>query len=140
VAAPTLPAKAKGTSEAAAKAFVRHWINVLNHAGPSGNHTALRNLSTEQCAACTAIADFIRDVHADGGKIEGEGWLPQRIQVVTSGDGDVVVDVWTLVQDQTVQPSAASTLEVFSGGRRLKTFWLQPYDSTWRVARLDQPR
>jgi hypothetical protein len=139
-AAPTLPAKAKGTSEAAAKAFVRHWIAVLNYAGPSGDHKALRELSAERCVACSAISDFIRDVHLNGGEIAGQGWVPRRVKVVSSTAEFTVVDVWTLVQNQTVKPSAASTSEVFTGGRRLKTFWVEPHDSNWRITRLDQPR
>ena len=86
--APTLPPEARGTSKAAAKAFVRHWIEVLNYAGPTGDTAALRQLSDEDCAACRAIADFIEQIYGGGGQIRGEGWDVQtvsRLSLTTMG-------------------------------------------------------
>ncbi len=40
--APTLPAEAKGTSEAAAKAFVRHYIALINYAMATGDAECTR--------------------------------------------------------------------------------------------------
>jgi hypothetical protein len=139
-APPTLPAEANGTSEAAAKAFVRHYINVLNYAGPAGDADAVRDLSDESCAACSAIADFIQEVEEDGGAIEGDGWRVQGLRVVSATRAETVVDVETLVAEQRVRTSRDAKERTFTGGNRLKTFWLAFDGSTWTVTRLDQPQ
>ena len=141
LAALTLPPEARGTSKAAAKAFVRHWVDVLNYAGPSGDTQALRELSYEDCAACSAIADFIDEVHEAGGEISGEGWEVQTAQVVSGERGrDVVVDAQVRVHPQQVRIARHGRTKSFDGGNRLKTFWLSAKAGSWAVARLDQPR
>jgi hypothetical protein len=140
-AAPTLPAEARGTSQAAAKAFVRHWIDVLNYAGTSGDHDALRQVSDSSCTACTAIADFIEKVNVSGGRIDGKGWAARDVKVVSLDPGkSATVDVLTRVHVQHVRESANSEVQRFLGGRRLKTFWLTTSDANWVVSRLDQPQ
>jgi hypothetical protein len=140
-AAPTLPADAQGISEAAAKAFVRHWIDVLNYAGQSGDHHAIREVSGSSCTACAAIADFIEQINANGGQIDGDGWAVRDVKVVDLAPGkSATIDVLTWVNVQHVRSSAESEVQRFPGGRRLKTFWLASRDSNWVVTRLDQPR
>jgi hypothetical protein len=140
-AAPTLPVEAQGTSKAAAKAFVRHYIDVLNYAGPTGDHDAIRQLSDSECAACTAIADFIEQVKTRGGQIDGEGWTVREVKVVSLNPGrSATIDVLTWVNVQEVRASEQSGVQRFPGGRRLKTFWLASSDATWVVTRLDQPQ
>lgn len=139
-AAPTLPPEAMGTSEAAAKAFVRHWVEVLNYAGPAGDTEALRRLSAPDCAACTAIAKFIEEVKGAGGDIQGEGWTVRSAEVVSKRSGrTAVLDVQTVVHEQHVRTSRTADMKTFRGGKRLKTFWLRAQGSSWIVTRLDQP-
>jgi hypothetical protein len=141
VSAPTLPAEAQGTSRAAAKAFVRHWIDVLNYAGPAGDSDAIRRVSDRGCTACTAIADFIEQVNRDGGRIEGPGWAARQVNVVSVEPGkSATIDVVTWVNVQHVRPSAGADVQRFQGGRRLKTFWLAASDESWVLTRLDQPQ
>lgn len=139
--APTLPPEAKGTSTAAAKAFVRHWIHVLNYAGPAGDPEAVRRLSSRECAACVAISQFIEEVDAQQGSISGDGWHPVRFSVVSADgpSGQVVIDALVEVRPQEIQTSRDDEPESFPGGQRLKTFWLKPRGPSWVVIRLDQP-
>jgi hypothetical protein len=140
-AAPTLPAEARGTSQAAAKAFVRHWIDVLNYAGASGDHDAIRQVSDGSCTACAAIADFIEQVNVSGGRIDGKGWAVRDVKVVSLDPGEsATVDVLTRVHVQHVRETEESEVQRFLGGRRLKTFWLTASDANWVVTRLDQPQ
>jgi hypothetical protein len=140
-AAPTLPAEAQGTSKAAAKAFVRHWIDVLNYAGSAGDPNAIRQISDDACTACTAIADYIEQVNLGGGQIDGEGWAVLEVKVVSLDPGKIAtIDVVTSVNVQEVRASAQSEVQRFEGGRRLKTFSLTASDGTWVVTRLDQPQ
>lgn len=138
--APTMPAEAQGTSRAAAKAFVRHWIAVLNYAGPNGDAEAIRSISSQDCAACTGIADFIEDVHQAGGTIEGDGWRPRRMTVVSETQQEMVLDVLTVVTEQRVRTEPAAKVKTFPGGDRVKTFWVSRVNGAWTVTRLDQPQ
>jgi hypothetical protein len=137
---PELPRAATGTDRAAAKAFVRHWVEVLNYAGPATDGDPLRELSARSCAACHAIADFLDDVEAAGGAIEGRGWRIKKIKVISARPGEpVVLDVLTRVHPQTVTTAAGRPPETFGGGKRLKTFWVDREGGAWQVTRLDQP-
>jgi hypothetical protein len=138
-AAPTHPAQAKGTNEAAAKAFVRHWIDVLNYSGPAGDPEPLRRLSDPNCAACVAIADLIGEVHEAGGDIDGRGWSVRTVTVVAHRPRRAVVDARILVHPQRLRTSSTSAVKTYKGGPRLKTFWLSRNGSSWVVMRLDQP-
>src|SRR3954453_8966531 len=42
---PTMPTAARGTGEEAAKAFVRYWVEALNHATRTGETRALKGLA-----------------------------------------------------------------------------------------------
>ena len=136
---PPMPAAARGTSEASAKAFVRHWVDVLNYAGPRGDDQAIRRLSSDGCDACSAIADFIAQVDASGGSIRGQGWTLLRVHIVSIARASAVVDARTLVHKQRVQMGPGATPRNFRGGIRLKTFWLSAQGTRWQVVRLDQP-
>jgi len=137
--APTLPDEAKGSDEAAAKAFVRHYIDVLNYAGPAGDPEPLRHLSDPNCAACVAIADLVAEVHEAGGDIEGRGWSVRTVTVVAHKPRRAVLDARILVHPQRVRTSSTSAVNTFKGGPRLKTFWLSRNETSWVVTRLDQP-
>ena len=138
--APAMPAEAKGTSAASAKAFVRYWIETLNFAGSSGATARLREASTPECAACTGIAEFIDRVYTRGGSISGDGWGIRQIRLVDRGPGrGMTVDALVDVAPQEVVKRKGGKSQHFNGGRRLKTFLVTPRQNSWHVARLDQP-
>lgn len=68
---PTLPPEAEGTSKAAAEAFVRHYVDTINHALATMDSTQLRVLSHRQCGACDGGASFIDRVRRRNGDISG---------------------------------------------------------------------
>ena len=140
LSAPAMPAEAKGTSAASAKAFVRYWIETLNFAGLSGDTARLRESSAQECAACTGIAEFIDRVYSRGGSISGDGWGIRQIRLVDRGPGrGMTVDALVDVKPQEVVKRKGGKAQNFSGGRRLKTFFVTPRQNSWHVARLDQP-
>jgi hypothetical protein len=63
-AEPTLPAKAEGNSPQAAKAFVEHYVELLNFAFLTGDISALRKASSSDCSGCRDYVSFIRDLYA----------------------------------------------------------------------------
>src|SRR5690349_11029374 len=69
--APALPAEAKGTGPAAAKAFVRHYVSLINTASANLDARPLRTSSERGCTACRGIVKLIDDVAAKVGSLDG---------------------------------------------------------------------
>jgi hypothetical protein len=136
---PSLPAEARGTSAAAAKAFVRYWVEVLNASAMSGRSASLRAASSKGCVGCLAIADFIDQVRERGGAIRGDGWDVRSVRVIDESEPGYVIDALVNVRPQTVVERRGAEPRRFNGGRRLKTFWVGRADDRWKITRLDQP-
>jgi hypothetical protein len=83
-----MPAAAKGDGRAAAKAFVRYYIDLINYAGRTGDVTDVTDLSTTQCTSCSSLAARISDTYASGGYFRGRGWLPISLLVVAQQPPD----------------------------------------------------
>lgn len=77
--APTLPPAANGTSDAAAKAFARHYIDLVNYSARTGETTSLESLGSPSCRSCDAIASNVKRVYGSGGRIESSGWMVKRV-------------------------------------------------------------
>ena len=134
-----MPPEARGTTPAAAEAFVRHWVEVLNYSGPAGESAALRRISTKACVDCDAIADFIDTVSRGGGRISGRGWTfvsSKSVRRVSSHAATVQADI--RVNPQTVIVKRGARPQRFRGGERLKTFHLSSATGMWKLVRLDQ--
>ena len=138
-AAPSMPAEARGTSAAAAEAFVRHWVEVLNYSGPAGNSRQLRRISSSECVDCDAIADFIDTVSRDGGRITGRGWTFLTTKSVTkTSPHATTVRAAVRVNPQTVVIKRGAKPQRFKGGERVKTFHLVSSTGVWKLVQLDQ--
>jgi hypothetical protein len=71
---PTMPAAAQGHDQAAARAFVRYWLDTLNYAIESGDSDSLRAVSASDCKACERVAQTIDAVYSKGGSMSGGTW------------------------------------------------------------------
>jgi hypothetical protein len=85
--APAMPTVAKGVNSRSAEAFARHYVDLINYAMHSGDTAVIRELSTERCQTCEAIAGAIDRVYEKSGHLEGDGWrvLSAAPAVSTSG-------------------------------------------------------
>lgn len=138
-AAPTLPAEAQGTSEKAAKAFVRHFFETLNHAMNSGDTESLRDLASAECESCAAIVENIDATYAAGGRIESRGWLVQSVSVVPGQPKtSPILDVGVLMSRERVLERSGAEPESFEGGKQPMTMYLLHTAGQWRVSRLDR--
>jgi len=132
--APTLPAEAKGTSETAAKAFVRHYIELTNHAMATGDTEPLAAASDPACESCNAIINRITGVYAAGGSIESHGWRIGSIQAVPGeARRRPVFDLGIAMSSQRVKEDEKADPQAFDGGRLPATFTLKRQDGTWKV-------
>lgn len=133
-AAPTLPADAKGTSKAAAKAFVRHYISLVNHAATTGDTAALRAASDPRCASCNAVIERVESVYSAGGSIAGDGWRVVSLTAVPAQPPQRPrLDVGLIMSPQKVVARKGARETGFKGGRLPATFSLAWQGRQWRV-------
>ena len=135
---PTLPAAAKGTSEAAAKAFVRYWIDTLNYAGETGDTSGLRRVSSPECKSCVGIADKIDRVYEQAGYVRGDGWVIRSMAPV-SGQSRArpILQIGMFLSEQDLLERAGGEVQHFDGGKQLMVFRLWNNDR-WVVTEIEQ--
>jgi hypothetical protein len=137
-AAPTVPAEAQGTSKAAAKAFVRHWIDVLNYAMSTGDTSVLVDLADPACSTCEAIANRIEDVYAEGGHLEGTGWRIRTLSYLEREHSkSPLVAARIEIASQTAYASAEAAPSQSPRSRGHLDFSLDRRPTGWKVLRLE---
>jgi hypothetical protein len=132
--APTLPPEARGTSMASAKAFVRHYIALVNYAMASGSLDELKNAGSPGCTSCAAVIDRVERVYSAGGSIRSHGWRVQSISVVPGRSHNApALDVGLRLSPQVVVEKRGAAKQSFDGGRLPATFYLSETAGTWVV-------
>ena len=86
VEAPAMPVLAKQQSNAGAKAFIRYYIDVLNHSHRSQTSQLLRSLGTPTCPVCDILAAGIDGIRKAGGVQRGGGWTVTDIRLLPRSD------------------------------------------------------
>jgi len=130
-----MPDSAKEDSESGAKAFVAHYVDVLNFAQTNGEVLALEKLSTDDCSACSKARDGLASTYRDGGSISGGAWSIVRIADVVPGAGG---QGWAVVAviafgKQTVVKNPTSEPTTLPGGRVRGTFHISRASASWRM-------
>ncbi|MDR6173135.1 hypothetical protein QE364_001835 [Nocardioides zeae] len=54
-AVPVMPEEARGAGDAAAVAFVEHWVELVNYAAFSGDATSVRQVTGTDCQVCQSL-------------------------------------------------------------------------------------
>lgn len=78
---PALPAAAKENTRAGAKAFVRHYVDLINYAQATGSLSRLRAIEARSCESCKNGRRYLAGVYESGGKIRGGAWRIRRLRV-----------------------------------------------------------
>ena len=68
---PTLPARARGLSPAAAKAFARHVVDLINYSTKTADWHALQEVSLPGCFACENLIKNAKARSRIGTRVEG---------------------------------------------------------------------
>ena len=85
---PTLPPEARGDDEAAAKAFVKFYFELVSDAVNTGEVTHLVRFSASNCQSCNALTKNLTDVYGKGGRFETKGWTAGKLAVDRVRDSD----------------------------------------------------
>jgi hypothetical protein len=133
---PELPPAATGTGRAAAKAFVRHYIDLVNHAMATGDVDGLAGIAASSCATCDAIRRRIVEIY-DQGHAEGDGWRIKALTYVPTGSSRTALVAAAIeIAPQTVfSPGAAPSHSAASRGNL--DFRLRASSDGWTIARLE---
>lgn len=134
---PALPTSATRGGAPGATAFVKHWVDVLNFAGASGQTAALEELSATDCVRCEALVSGIDAIYKDGSRIEGGGWTVTSTRPYGTREQRFFIDAVIDSEPQSVV-SSDGTKKKFDGAQdRLRAFVLKRTSSGWLVAELD---
>lgn len=127
--APELPPEAEERSLDGANAFIRHWLDVLNHATTSGQVESLRRLSNSACESCAGVIDRIAATYAAGGRIESGGWVAGVLVPASreSFQGTITMSPQVVVESTGVDPKE------FPGTQSEITFSLRWNASGWEM-------
>ena len=72
---PAMPDSAKENTKAGAVAFVRHYIELLNHLEATGDEAPLVAVSDPKCRSCVSVVKAANEIYDAGGHVEGGQWL-----------------------------------------------------------------
>jgi hypothetical protein len=109
---PALPAAAKGTTPAAAKAFVRYYVDLINYGLETLDAKPLRTASSETCDFCAGIAKALDRSRRLDRSYEGGRWHLRKISIVP-GSSATKVATQVVVDAQTIKgASGGDTLDI----------------------------
>ncbi len=136
---PPLPAAARGTSRAAAVAFVRHWIDTLNYSAATLDTRALAAMSSTDCESCQSVIQNLGKLRRSGGSMTGFNWRLIEPQVVDPTRRAMKVQGALQSTPHRVRSKAGARPTRFAGTSSFLTFSLVQSDGRWRVAQIDRP-
>ena len=136
VTPPTLPPEAEGTSPKAAKAFARHYFDVINYAARTGDTDGLRELGTKDCVSCEAIAGNIEKIYYAGGHIQSENWELRQARALKVSKGQAVLSLAAFLHPEVIV-DADGTRDKKAGGKQPMTMFLRFAPSGPVVSSLD---
>jgi hypothetical protein len=131
-----MPPEAEGTSPKAAKAFARHYFDVINYAARTGDTDGLRELGTKDCVSCEAIASNIEKIYTAGGHIESDGWSLEMVRNLQTTNRQSVLSLGVFLEPEVVV-SRDGHEEAHRGRQQPMTMRLVGEASEFRVIRLD---
>ena len=136
--APTLPASARARSKAGAVAFARHYVQLINYAGASGDTVPLQGNSLTSCVKCHDLSKGIDKIYDSGGFIAGGGWKVVAARSFGFRGDYFFVDLAISSSPQVVVQKTGAPARTFPGAkRRLRSFVLRYNRQHWRLAELD---
>ncbi len=93
---PVLPDAAKEQSQAGARAFIEHYIAVLNAAYEETEPSLLRPYTPGSCSVCASFLQVLQRVDRQGGSQSGGAWTPSAIDLAARESSDRWIFVTTV--------------------------------------------
>lgn len=131
--APAMPDAAKENSKAGAIAFVRHYVELINHLQRTGDNAPLRDASLPTCKSCKAVARAAGAIYGVGGHVEGGDWSITKASAARSTRTLWQVSVEGRIAPSKVIGGPSSVPSSGTGGRANAHFFLS-FERGWKVA------
>jgi uncharacterized protein DUF6318 len=133
-----MPAAARGTGPAAAEAFARYYVDLINYGAATGNTGRLSRVSGAPCRSCTAIVGNIQKIYRSGGKIDTRGWRILSADTARGRlEGQWVSTVRIREAAEHVVTRRGRLGHFFKGGVQTMAMYMTRSHATWSVDRLD---
>lgn len=113
---------------------VRAWVDARNQALQNGDTSAADALSAPGCETCENLLAPVRQVYADGGYFDTEGWQVVSAKETKPGDLRTVVTAGIKYAAGTTVPAAGAEPVSYSVERHITRFTLDRTGSMWLVA------
>ncbi|MEO5651543.1 MAG: DUF6318 family protein [Marmoricola sp.] len=131
---PVMPAAARKKTKQGAIAFVKYYVDALNHATFTGHTEPAHSLDAGKCGSCDRMLKMIETIYGADGSVNGGAWRPEIVGAIRQrGRPGWTIDAKITYGPQQVVPRAGSKAESFTGGGRLVTFLLSRSGATWKV-------
>lgn len=131
--APVMPAAASENSKAGAIAFVRYYIELINHLQRTGEHALLDSASLPTCKSCNSVTRAAGAIYSAGGRVEGGAWSISSVSA-----SQPTANLWQVTVEGRLAPSKvvngpSSVPTAGSGGKANGQFFLA-FHGGWKVA------
>lgn len=117
------------------EAFIRRWADADIAMQNSGNSSVFRELS-RRCKDCLALANRVDRIYEGGGYIRTRGWSIRQIEVVSSDDGRLVMNLSVRSFPTRYQESSRGPRRAYPGGPAVYQLGLTRFAKTWSVVSL----
>jgi hypothetical protein len=131
--APVMPAAASENTKAGAIAFVRYYIELINHAQATGDVAALESVESAGCESCAKVRTSIAKIYASGGSITGGSWHPHLRTALQNDDGSWLVSGYIQFDPEQVKRSRESPIESAAGGSAITHVTVVLNNDIWKV-------
>ena len=131
-AEPELPAAAREPGASGARAFVRHYIQLLNYAGATGDVASFL-AAASGCQSCRELASNFKTTYRKGGYYRTDGWRVEALVVMAEGSKNYVALAQIKETPIVWRETAQSPIRRLDAGRLHLRFVLSWSQGAWLV-------
>jgi hypothetical protein len=135
VTAPVEPAEASANTKAGAIAFVKYYVELINHAQATGDTAALAAAEDPRCGACASGRKYLTSVYTRGGRIRGGTFESRVVQAIPrAAHGDwLIAAVLKSAPEVVSQPWSNPPTRRLKGGSSLANFFPSFATGRWVI-------
>ena len=130
---PALPGPARDKTAAGAKAFVRYYVELLNHSVTHNSIIGMRAAQAPGCTVCERFVSSIRKNARNGGSQTGGEWTVKATSVIGDLDRPIVVTRVIVSPGQVVARSGEAPRTIQRHSSTFQFMLTRWRELSWRV-------
>lgn len=131
--APSMPAAAKGTTEASAKAFVEFYLHAVTYAAKTGDTSAVKDLGAASCLTCKNILGEVDKIYTAGGSVDSTSYSSEELHVAKSGSQSLLLEGTVVLGKEVKTVSAGAEPTTSAAANVSSRFTLTRSDNQWQL-------